>query len=422
MLYIVSDLLHHARYHQPESEILTNVTRGLLPFLLDLLCAIAAGNKTRVSRRVQGLLDLWRQDSHFDSADFDRLLDASTGNFTNDQSEHVEKATIKNSDTAFVLPSTHGDPSLPYHDLPAANLMRYIVPNSSQAIRPEEVRPLQLQAGPADENLVNALKDFLADVDGANNSLTVLQEAGLAPEIDEMGQVSYYNEAGDLVGDTYYGWSRAFCERMKKRDRARSTSSCTRSRSRGSSRGRSVSPPRRRRRSRSISESGSSRSPRRRRFDSRGNGRPSLSRSKSRSRSRDPPKGPSFTLAPTQNSSDNAPTSAYNPHNSAPPRASYNNQFAQPPAPPPPVMPPMQSQMPFAPKGFPTPPPRPPNWQGPWPPPPPPPFPPVNMGGQGFAPASPSNFAYQVGIWPPPPPPPPPNGPSGYGTGYPGRR
>ncbi|KAK5262766.1 hypothetical protein LTR96_011742, partial [Exophiala xenobiotica] len=68
-------------------------------------------------------------------------------------------------------------------------------------------------SGPADESLVNALKDFLHDVKGLDKTVAYLEDKGVNPEIDEMGQISYRDEAGDVVGDTYYGWSRSLCGR-----------------------------------------------------------------------------------------------------------------------------------------------------------------------------------------------------------------
>ncbi|KAK5332241.1 hypothetical protein LTR98_011623, partial [Exophiala xenobiotica] len=123
-------------------------------------------------------------------------------------------STPTTKELPYTLPALHGDPSSPFYNLPAGNLMPLIVPNSLQSIRPEEICPLQMFSGPADESLVNALKDFLHDVKGLDKTVAYLEDKGVNPEIDEMGQISYRDEAGDVVGDTYYGWSRSLCGRV----------------------------------------------------------------------------------------------------------------------------------------------------------------------------------------------------------------
>ncbi|EXJ76528.1 uncharacterized protein A1O5_01036 [Cladophialophora psammophila CBS 110553] len=210
MLYLLNDLLHHAKYHGADVALRNNLSQSLEPFLADLFQFGASGAKTRVRRRLSDLVQLWKEEEYFGRHVINQLHDVLAGTTTETKPTLEPEAQRKQRDTElpYLIPSTHGDPSLPFYDLPAGNLMRHIVPNSSQPIQPDEVRALQFSAGPADESLVNALKDFLNDVKGIKDTLPNLEESGLSPEIDEMGQISYHDEAGDLVGDTYYGWSR----------------------------------------------------------------------------------------------------------------------------------------------------------------------------------------------------------------------
>ncbi|KAI9870790.1 MAG: hypothetical protein M1823_008639, partial [Watsoniomyces obsoletus] len=94
------------------------------------------------------------------------------------------------------MPSTHGDPSLPFYELPAGNLMPHIVPKRSTSIRPDTIRPLQFAAGPADEGLVNAVKDFLRDIEHIDDAYAI-EEKEIVADIDDLGQLSYRNEAGE---------------------------------------------------------------------------------------------------------------------------------------------------------------------------------------------------------------------------------
>jgi hypothetical protein len=399
ILYLVNDLLHHGKYHTSEPGLQFALTRPLRPFLIDLFRHAASGAKVRMSTRVSDLVSLWKQEGYFEPEFVAQLKDASMG-FVHEvePAAQAPRADSQVKEMPYLLPSTHGDPSLPYYDLPAGNLMRHIVPNSSRPMRVSEIQALQLSSGPADESLVTALKDFLQDVDGMENSLTKLETAGLFPEVDELGQISYHDEAGDLVGNTYYGWSMAFCDKMKKRGHRDSNRSPRRSRSRSSDRSRDDSRRKHRRlsntsRSRSDTSGSRSRSPSRPRYADRGK-KFSPSRSRSRSRSRSP--SPRYSPKLEQH------------HRSELPKTDISTNAAPllHPLPPPPV-PPAAIGMgmhypppPFPHAGMPIPPPRPPHWSGPWPPPPPsvPPgdaaYPNVSL------PPPPPNWPYPPPRWP----------------------
>lgn len=120
----------------------------------------------------------------------------------------------------FVMPAMHGDPSTPWFDLPAGNMMPHIMPNSTRAINPVEIKPLRFVTGPADENLAFAVKTFLNEVDtifGIVDPDAEIDESIL--DFDEVGQAIVRDEITKevLEGEGYYGWSRQFCEKMRRR-------------------------------------------------------------------------------------------------------------------------------------------------------------------------------------------------------------
>ncbi|EXJ60530.1 hypothetical protein A1O7_04683 [Cladophialophora yegresii CBS 114405] len=398
ILYLVNDLLHHGKYHAHDQSVQSTLTQSLQPFVVELVRLSACEARSRVARHLSDVVDIWGEDRYFAQGIITQLQSALTG--TTEETGPAAEPTTQAKDPPYLLPSTHGDPASPYFDLPAGNLMRHIVPNSSQPMRIDEIRALQLSAGPADDSLVNALKDFLKDVDGIERSFSRLEEAGLSPELDELGQISYHDEAGDLVGDTYYGWSRAFCEKMKKRGRRGSAGSSQRSRTRSTSRSRSITSRKRRRRSnssrgRSRSSGSYSRSPSRPRY---GGQQKRGSRSASHGRSRSGSYSPEYTpeLVPPMRSEP----ARTNVSTGLPPVVSPPN------LPPPTAAPPASIGMPFpilpfTPSGVSVPPPQPPHWIGPWPPPPPPQF-------------SPGHAGYLNLPLPPPPPPHVPYPPAGW--------
>lgn len=313
-------------------------------------------------------------------------------------------------DAPYVMPAMHGDANVPWYDLPAANWLPVIEPISTRPMNPSMIKPLQFMPGPADKSLIDAVQNLLADVDRIYAKDYSLGENPLE-DIDMLGQRITLDEiTKDVInGDTYYGWSRNFCEKMKRRKkgvqpeedgRGRSSS---RSQSRSSSRSSSRPAFRKRPRSDSRSRSRShSRNRSRRRSYSRDRNR---RRSYSRSRSSSPRRSRRYSRSHSR-SQDYSPP---------PPQAlpkgydnTGNNNHRQNYAAP-------TSQPPF-PQGLPgatfpfgvSPPPPPPNWSGPWPP--PPPLPPAGVSDwplSGVPMPIPPPVSSSWGAPVPPPPPPP---------------
>ncbi|KAK2794700.1 hypothetical protein FQN52_007470 [Onygenales sp. PD_12] len=457
ILYLLNDLLHHTKYHEETTSAFSALSGTLQPSLVDLI-SLAAGysreKNPKYHRRLRDLLDIWGSNGFY-SGDYINKLRETVENASSPEALNTKSILKDNTadtsgkpasrDAPYVMPPTHGDPAVPYHELPAGNLMPHIIPNSTAPIRPQSVKPLQFLAGPADESLANAVKSFLKDVDNIYNSTENGFGEGNAIEIDELGQVVIRDQVtGDLVdGETYYGWSRSFCEKMKKR-RDGKRGSRSRSRSRSSSRSRSYDARKRRRYSDSASSDGRGRS------RSRSSSIPPRPRShnspysRSDSRSRTPPRRSTRGRSRSRSRS-------YSPHPSSVPQSQQQQQQQQqqqhppfpPPGAPPIPVPPPQMQYPFSghqqfnppppppvpvpgPGGLfiPHPPPKPPGYTGPWPPPPPPPgaapqFPPppphmnlMNMPGFGNPPPPLPPFQHghpgggPTHFSPPPPPPP----------------
>ncbi|KAH6641493.1 hypothetical protein F5144DRAFT_610267 [Chaetomium tenue] len=477
VLYILNDILYHAK-HRNRDEAFAQKLEPTLPALV--ASAAAFNNSPKHSRKIQDLIGLWEENRYF-SRGFVQQLRAAVeeGPSSNEEEksrndgDYSASAVAKAAKTApWVLPGTHGDPSTLWYDLPAGNWLPVLEPNSTRPMNPSMIKPLVLSQGPADKALVDAVKSLLVDIDKIYTKEVSHDEP--PPNVSRLGERVEVDEiTGEVIdGDTYYGWSRAFCEKMKRRRRGRGgrtgrsdgersrtrssrsySRSETRSRShhRGRSEGSSRSPsrpafkrqrmsasPQSRRRSRSRSRDASdlsspgrhrSRSYRRSRSRSR---RRSPSRSRSRSRGYQPrsandnregnyqPRSPSFSPNQSWARPKSPPPHPNLP--AAPPRNSFPPPH--PPStdswgyhPPPPTAPP--TQMPF-PMPHPLPPQPgfggmgfpapPPNYQGPWPPLPPPlpPQPPQNY----FAPgANPVPLPPFQGSWAVPPPPPPGPGP-----------
>ena len=350
------------KYHAPDLATVSDTASALGPVLPDLFRDTASEQKRKVQVRLNDVVEIWQQEAYVPKEMVAQLRDSlsdPTATASTPRTANFQSSTTS-EDLPFLMPSTHGDPSLPFYELPAGNFMPHILPNRGASMRAESIQALQLAAGPADQGLVNAVKDFLKDVAQIDEPLTTNNE-GMVPDVDDLGQLSYYNEDRDQKSDTYYGWSRAFCEKMKARRNPETNGSRRISNSRSRSSPRSESPRRKRRYSHSSSDRSKSRSSpkpryRGRRFSEDSSRSPSPPAAFRPMQSIDPPSVPNVT--PGQQQQRVLPM--YN----------HGPQFAPPP---------------LLPGHMPVPPPRPPNWPvgSPWPPPPPPPL--SHMGGNSFA-------------------------------------
>ena len=406
VLYLLNDVLHHTKFHFKSPSAHSTLTGTLQSSLIDLFGAASAYSLevyAQQHRCITDLLDIWEGNGYYQPSFIQKLRDTVSISSKADLENPGEGAkpseevwAKERKDAPYILPASHGDSMTPFHDLPAANMMPHIVPNSAKPIKPQYMKPLQFTAGPADEDLVIAVRGFLTNVDSLDAHEFENEKDHM--DVDELGQSILSDEvAGNLQGGNgYYGWSRAFCEKMKQRGiglghigkivgRAISTE-------------RSLSPDRRGR----YSGSGSSRSRDRNFGQSRSSSISSnqgarrrnfpRSSSKSRESSRESRKYRSLRSRSQSRSSSYSPPQAASvlPKPLPPARSQVmQHNHAQGPSPPAP----MPFPRPFSkgylagPGGIPIPPP-PPNYNGPWPP-PPPPMPSSNSGDVMPAPTPP---------------------------------
>ena len=423
ILYLLNDLLHHVKHHTNSSKYppLEGNIQSPLIHLFGFVSAYSIDVYPNHHEKIQRLLDLWDDNGYFQSLHITKLRETvanaaklgfpfaddetSTANTFGDEGLGEEK-----KEAPYIMPASHGDSMTPFYDLPAANMLPHIIPNSATPIKPQLVKPLQLKEGPADEDLSTAVKNFLRNIDSLDEAIS---DEEMIVDIDELGQYVKRDEiTGDVLeGDGYYGWSRAFCEKMKRRGAGfrrvpnalgRDSSFDRGSIARRQKNDDSSSSGRSRSRSRSWSNSSRSRKVIRRR-----NERASISRSRSRSRS--PSRGARPYRSLRSRSHSMSRSLSYSPPpvisteqeplpSSTDPRPLPRDriQGMSPLQPPSFAHPLSQGLPPLGPGGLPVPPPPPPNYRGPWPPPPPPP------------PMVQSANADHVYTTPPLPPPPPP--------------
>ncbi|KAF3062438.1 hypothetical protein GL218_03372 [Daldinia childiae] len=259
ILYVLNDALYHVHIRDRN----TNFAQKLELAIPDIIqLAAAFPNCPKHSKKVLDLIDLWGEKQYFSETFIQKLRTtaqeaphlATKVDTTIDGTQVT--GTRSSKDAPFIMPAMHGDATVSWYDLPAANWLPAIEPNSTRPMNPDIIKPLQFVAGPADEKLVKAVQDLLVDVDRiySRGQRDVDQHT---EDIDQLGQRVVLDEiTGDVVdGDSYYGWSRAFCEKMKQRRKKTSASGdghrgrgAARSHSRSRSSSRSSSRPAHKRR------------------------------------------------------------------------------------------------------------------------------------------------------------------------------
>ncbi|TLS27295.1 hypothetical protein PpBr36_04499 [Pyricularia pennisetigena] len=425
VLYIINDVLHHTRKRQHDDTFVCVIEPSLSALFKS---AASFPNAPKHIKKLNELVNLWNNQNYFRDPELSNQLrdaiasgqeaapetscDAPNTDTGRDSTKKISK------EAPFIMPATHGDPSTAWYDLPAGNWLPVLEPNSTRPMNPALIKPLQLASGPADKGLVDAVSRLLARVDriyGKDVRLADDNTPGEYPpvDIDQMGERVELDEiTGEVLdGETYYGWSRAFCKKMKARRQGRkSHNPSSRSRSQSSRNSRSLSRGRDRSRSRSSrSRSTSTQNFKRRRvsqsrsrshskgghsnhnrgYSSERSRRRSRSYSPSRSRSRDPRQrshdGPRRSPSPGYSPPPaNAPAlpPPPPPPPTGPASGNYSN-MAVPPFPPPlipmqfPPMPGMPMPMPQLHQGYGgmqvqgSGPPQMPGFPGLWPPPPP---------------------------------------------------
>ncbi|CCC10056.1 unnamed protein product [Sordaria macrospora k-hell] len=306
-LYLLNDILYHVKFRNHDDSFAPKLEQAL-PALVR--SASSFTNCPKHIRKIQDLISLWEEKGYFSEAVIKQLrvaVEEAPASVLLRRSTTQPTVTTTTSSVPkpvkaapFIMPAMHGDPSIPWYDLPAGNWMPVLEPNSTRPMNPDMIKPLVLYAGPAEKSLVEAVKKLLVDVDNIF-SKDAANLDGPTPEIGQMGEVIETDEiTGEVIGgETYYGWSRNFCEKMKKRNQRGASGNDSRSRTRertrsSRSRSRSFSPSRSRDSSRGSDARPAFKRPRlsespegryRKRSRSRSQDR-SVSRSRSRDRSR----------------------------------------------------------------------------------------------------------------------------------------
>ena len=358
LLYLLHDVFHNTKYHSDSQYRHDTMHTSLQACIKPLVAAICLpGAADQCILRLNELLELWQSHKHVNNEFAQELRNIAKGQSPKDETVDLSPkpgGPDDKKEAPFIMPASHGDVSTPFYDLPASNFVPHIIPDSTSAIDPRLIKPLQFAPGPADRELVTALKSFLNEVEMMDN----IDPAAFSTQITDIDALGQYIAGGRgrvyVATHSYYGWSREYCQAQRRPYQGRSLTQLTMARTpsyspeaRNKSLSRSYSPPS------TSAYRGAETSP------------PSaMSQTLSR---RSPPRDP--RRPPPLPKPESCPSS------SAPIYTSIQPQGRQ--------LSPQISTFYI--------PPRPPGYHGPWPPPPPPPHGATNIQVDGFQPATPTS-------------------------------
>ncbi|KAF3926651.1 hypothetical protein ABW21_db0200693 [Orbilia brochopaga] len=224
ILYLLNDTIHHTTFYSSPAM---PFGKNIQPFLKELFSLAQDPARKKQQARLENLLSIWLSKGYFTESTISEWRDEVTYSF---------EPTLRDNDTTFsetrlkdaqaVLPALHGDPSAPYHDLPATTMLPLMRPNSPTPISTRSVKPIPMKAGPPSKELSAALNTFIKSV----NKMWYGGDMRVLPDVDELGvdvikappdarddDISDDADSTRNAEECYYGWSRGFAIQMIKR-------------------------------------------------------------------------------------------------------------------------------------------------------------------------------------------------------------
>ncbi|KKA28611.1 hypothetical protein TD95_005108 [Thielaviopsis punctulata] len=225
VLYILNDVLHHVASHARDSGFVDAIDASLGPLFAS---AALVERSPKHDEKLRNLIQLWESRQYVPASTVRKIRDAvdsasssssSSGSAKNSTAlETLDTCGPATKETPFVLPSIHGDPATPWYDLPATTWLHQLLRHPKRPMKTDLIKPLHMSAGAPAAGLVDAVRDVLRGVDQIYAKDCTAPAGAENRDVNELGEIIILDQATGHVldGDTYYGWSRGFCEKMKK--------------------------------------------------------------------------------------------------------------------------------------------------------------------------------------------------------------
>ncbi|KAG8355158.1 hypothetical protein FVEN_g6921 [Fusarium venenatum] len=201
LLYVINDVFYHIITRNGNIEFAIPWDNAL-PALI--ASAAAFDNCPKHKKKLEDLIRLWDEQHYVNSKMITKLEEALASGIApqNVQEPQISNVSLKLAKNApFTLPSSHGDHSVPWYDLPATTWLPHLTPNSTKPMFPDQIRPIQLAPGPADKVLVTAVQDLLGEVERMFSKEQKWNDDP-ANDLNELGERVVLDEiTGDIIGE-----------------------------------------------------------------------------------------------------------------------------------------------------------------------------------------------------------------------------
>ncbi|KAF3315125.1 hypothetical protein TWF173_004018 [Orbilia oligospora] len=216
ILYLLNDIIHHTTFYSSPS---VPFGKGVEQFLKDLFRLAQDPTRKKQRARLENLLSIWSTKGYFPEAKISSWKDEIGKSFlesTEPQEAISDSKDVKSKEQQVLLPALHGDPTAPYHDLPATTMLPLMRPNSPTPISTRSVKPIAMKSGPPSKQLSEAMDVFIKSVDKMwyGGDMRVLSD------VDELGvdiikpsdtqDEDFLDDPMDARNkeEGYYGWRR----------------------------------------------------------------------------------------------------------------------------------------------------------------------------------------------------------------------
>ncbi|KAF3160880.1 hypothetical protein TWF788_002836 [Orbilia oligospora] len=183
ILYLLNDTIHHTTFYSSPPVPFGN---GVEQFLKDLFGLAQDPTRKKQRARLENLLSIWSTKGYFSEAKISSWKDEIGKSFlesTEPQEAISVSKDVKSKEQQVLLPALHGDPTAPYHDLPATTMLPLMRPNSPTPINTRSVKPIAMKAGPPSKQLSEAVDVFIKSVD----KMWYGGDMRMLSDVDELG-------------------------------------------------------------------------------------------------------------------------------------------------------------------------------------------------------------------------------------------
>ncbi|KAJ4377375.1 hypothetical protein N0V83_000200 [Neocucurbitaria cava] len=228
LLLIVNDVLHADKFHRRSNS--NHGTFGTecadsIRELVELAASCIREKNTQAEKKLRALLKFWALNQLVSTQDIEVLQKRA------DEALLLAQGGVRKRH--YLLPEYHGDPSAPWHELPASYMLEPLIKYPQRSINPSQIKIAKFGKKEPSPHVRNLLDQFFEKIDlecvPTGKTQTDSDDKEDVPKfpvqtdkydmwLDPMAQtVKQIKGTEDrAIVSTTYGWSSKFCEDMRE--------------------------------------------------------------------------------------------------------------------------------------------------------------------------------------------------------------